>query len=147
MRDDGGDDVRDGRHVQRRRCLPPLGDDHAVRRRHLRRIHADAGADLRRRGCLPAVTTSLCDPYLCNTATTACRTTCTANTDCVSPNLCVNMSCGKLPRLRPARWRASALEFLRAGRLLRDGLHGHVRVVRAGGTMGTCTSFQRDRIR
>ena len=44
------------------------------------------------------------------------------------------MSCGKLPERRPVHdGEPVQLELLRAGRLLLDGLHGDVRVVRAGG--------------
>jgi len=48
-------------------------------------------------GICRSVTSALCDPYQCGSAT-ACKTTCTSTaTDCVSPNSCVSMSCGKLP--------------------------------------------------
>ena len=48
-------------------------------------------------GACRTVTSSLCDPYQCASAT-ACKTSCTtAAADCVAPNSCVSMSCGKLP--------------------------------------------------
>jgi Cellulose binding domain len=50
-------------------------------------------------GVCGTVTSTLCDPYQCGSAT-ACKTTCTSTAaDCVSPNSCVvaTMSCGKLP--------------------------------------------------
>jgi hypothetical protein len=45
--------------------------------------------------CKP-VTSSLCDPYGCNTIANACKTTCSASADCASPNTCAAGSCGKL---------------------------------------------------
>jgi hypothetical protein len=47
-------------------------------------------------GACKTVTSSLCDPYACNTATNACKTTCSTGTDCASPNTCAGSSCGKL---------------------------------------------------
>src|SRR4029079_8453917 len=44
--------------------------------------------------CRPA-TTSSCAPYTCGTG--ACKTMCTATSDCTSGNTCVAMSCGKIP--------------------------------------------------
>ena len=38
-----------------------------------------------------------CGTFLCDTATTSCKNTCKADTDCVSPNTCVNNSCGLKP--------------------------------------------------
>ena len=42
-----------------------------------------------------AGTNQSCVPYNCGA--TACLTTCTGNTNCVSPNVCAAMSCGKFP--------------------------------------------------
>jgi Cellulose binding domain len=46
-------------------------------------------------GTCVAATTASCDPYVCGTA--ACKTSCTANADCTSPNSCTAGSCGKKP--------------------------------------------------
>jgi len=42
----------------------------------------------------PAVT---CAPFKCKADNTGCATSCTMTNECVSPNSCVNMSCGKKP--------------------------------------------------
>ncbi|MBW2522994.1 MAG: hypothetical protein JRI23_02405 [Deltaproteobacteria bacterium] len=42
--------------------------------------------------CVPG-TPSPCSPYLCNSGGTACRTTCTLHTDCVSTHYCDGVSC------------------------------------------------------
>jgi hypothetical protein len=48
-------------------------------------------------GVCRSVTSTLCDPFQCASAT-ACKTACTtAAADCVAPNSCISMSCGKLP--------------------------------------------------
>jgi len=48
-------------------------------------------------GVCRSVTSTLCNPYQCASAT-ACKTSCTTTAaDCVAPNSCINMSCGKLP--------------------------------------------------
>ena len=132
----GGDQpVRHRRSVQRRRRVPQLRGQHHLRRRELHRARR-----CRRRGpatapaSCRAATTSPCTPYTCGTG--ACRTTCTATTQCTTGNTCVNSSCGKIPiggacpsgvncRLR--------LRVLRQQRLLQQRLHGHVHVVLADG--------------
>ena len=43
-----------------------------------------------------AGTTQMCDPFLCGTGGT-CKSTCAANTDCTTGNLCLMTSCGKKP--------------------------------------------------
>jgi Cellulose binding domain len=50
-------------------------------------------------GVCKSVTTSLCDPYGCDVANKSCKATCTATTDCASPNVCVTAtgSCGNKP--------------------------------------------------
>ena len=66
-----------------------------------------------------------------------CRTSCMTDADCVSPNTCVNNSCGKKPlgaRLR--RRRRMQFGDLRAGPVLLGRLHGDVQVVRGGGQRG-----------
>jgi hypothetical protein len=44
-------------------------------------------------GTCQAATSSMCDPYACGTG--ACRTTCTLDSHCVSPNTCIGGSCTK----------------------------------------------------
>src|SRR5262249_7303431 len=46
-------------------------------------------------GTCQAATTSMCDPFTCGTG--ACKTTCTADTDCVAPNICMGGVCTKRP--------------------------------------------------
>ncbi len=46
-------------------------------------------------GTCQAATTSMCDPFVCGTG--ACRTTCTVDGDCVSPNVCSAGVCTKRP--------------------------------------------------
>jgi len=46
-------------------------------------------------GTCQAATTSMCDPFTCGTG--ACKTTCTADADCVSPNICSTGVCTKRP--------------------------------------------------
>ena len=70
-----------------------------------------------------------CAPFSCNAS--KCFTQCTANTQCVSPNTCVKNSCG----LKDNGASCSATDrvqerVLRAGRLLRPGVHGGVQVLR-----------------
>jgi hypothetical protein len=50
-------------------------------------------------GVCKSVTTSLCDPYGCDATSKSCKATCTATTDCASPNVCVTAtgSCGNKP--------------------------------------------------
>ena len=47
-------------------------------------------------GACRTATSSACDPFLCG-ANSACSTTCSTSADCVSPNTCMTMSCGKKP--------------------------------------------------
>jgi hypothetical protein len=49
-------------------------------------------------GTCRAATTSSCNPYVCGT--TACKTTCTSNTDCLSPNVCTGATCGAASSLK-----------------------------------------------
>jgi hypothetical protein len=44
----------------------------------------------------PAMQGQSCAPYVCGT-TGQCKTTCTADADCIAPNTCSNGSCGKKP--------------------------------------------------
>ena len=46
-------------------------------------------------GTCQTATTSMCDPFVCGTG--ACRNTCSVDTDCVSPNVCVMGVCVKRP--------------------------------------------------
>jgi hypothetical protein len=50
-------------------------------------------------GVCKTVTASLCDPYGCDTANKVCKTICTVNGDCASPNTCITAtgSCGNKP--------------------------------------------------
>jgi hypothetical protein len=47
--------------------------------------------------CL-TVTTSSCNPYACGTG--VCRTSCTTNADCNSPNVCLGSTCAPNPNLK-----------------------------------------------
>ena len=59
----------------------------------------------------------------------------------MSPNSCVSMSCGKLPNGAACTTAGECnSNHLRAGRLLLDGLLRDLRVVRADGIAGTCSS-------
>jgi len=50
-------------------------------------------------GSCKTVTTSLCDPYACDTTNKVCKTTCASTTDCASPNTCTLPAgtCGQKP--------------------------------------------------
>ena len=94
-------------------------------------------------GCSGASTQS-CTPYQCATDGKTCRTSCMTDADCVSPNTCVNNSCGKKPlgaRLR--RRRRMQFRDLRAGTVLLGRLHGDVQVVRGGGQRGNLPKYPR----
>jgi Cellulose binding domain len=92
-------------------------------------------------GVCRAVTTSQCDPYLCNTATPACRTTCTANTDCVTTNLCVTGSCGKLADGQACTLASDcAHNFCAQGVCCGTACTGTCASCALAGTMGTCTA-------
>ena len=135
----------------RRRCRRRCGTDgmcngagacrfwatsHAVRGGDLRRVDADAAADLRRRGRLPSGHERRCAIRTCATPRRRpARRPAPPRADCVAPNICVSGSCGKL-RGRPAaaRWRATATHnFCAQGVCCSTACTGHLRVVRAGG--------------
>ena len=52
--------------------------------------------------CL-TVTSSSCSPFACGTG--VCRTTCTSNTDCLSPNVCLGSVCAPAPNLKVQYYR------------------------------------------
>ena len=125
--DDGGDDVRERRHLQRRRRLPQHAAGTACGGRELHRLDADIGADVRRRGRVPAADMSRVRLHVrdhghgagppARRAASASRRT-----------RCVAMSCGKMPigGLCPRGGRGVRVRHLRAGRLLQHRVHGDV---------------------
>jgi len=52
-------------------------------------------------GVCKTVTSTACNPYLCDTATPTCKTSCTTNADCVATNSCVSNMCGLLADGQP----------------------------------------------
>ena len=63
-----------------------------------------------------------------------CMVICANDADCVAPNSCINGSCGKKPIGATCGNAARVqLRVLRAGDLLRQGLHGHLPIVRGAG--------------
>ena len=95
-------------------------------------LDAHAGAHVQRHRHLPGGHhVHAATPYVCGTG--ACRTTCTVDGDCVSPNICSRGVCTKRPNGAACTAGERLRErHLRAGRLLRGGLHGDLQVVRAG---------------
>ena len=74
---------------------------------------------------------SSCFPFKCGTL--ACKSTCTADADCATPNVCNNGSCGLQSARRQLRRRRRLPErVLHPGRLLHDRLQRKLHVVRAG---------------
>ena len=124
-------ELRHRRHLQRRRRLP------AVRRgNQLRRRRACTGstftprARLQRHRHLSDRTTSTCGPFVCGAS--VCRTNCTVDADCVSPNICVRRRLHEAAQRRHLRRGHRLRErHLRAGHLLRDDVHRDLQVVRA----------------
>lgn len=87
--------------------------------------------------CRPA-TTAKCDPFTC--ATTACKATCTADADCVSPNVCTNGSCGKLPPGAACTTAASCVSgFCAQGVCCDTACTGTCQSCALAGTTGTCS--------
>jgi hypothetical protein len=54
-------------------------------------------------GTCQTVTSSSCSPFACGTG--VCRTTCTSNTDCLSPNVCLGSVCAPAPNLKVQYYR------------------------------------------
>jgi hypothetical protein len=102
-----------------------------VRGGELHGFDADVGAHVQRHGTCQTATTSMCDPFVCASAS-ACRMTCTVDADCVSPNICMGGVCTKRPNgATCSAGRRLRERHLRARRLLRDGVHRDLQVVRA----------------
>ena len=70
-------------------------------------------------GACRAGAINVCAPFLCSTTTNKCKTTCTADADCVSPIKCLGGSCGpKPPGAACGARRRVRFEALRRRRLL-----------------------------
>ena len=92
-------------------------------------------------GVCRSVTSSLCDPYLCDTAAAACKTTCATAADCVTTNLCVSNSCGKLADGQPCTMPSDcAHNFCQQGVCCGTACTAICASCALAGTMGTCTS-------
>jgi hypothetical protein len=91
-------------------------------------------------GVCRSVTSSLCDPYLCASAT-ACKTTCATAADCVSTNLCVGTSCGKLADGQPCTLASDcAHNFCAQGVCCATACSGTCVSCALTGTAGTCSA-------
>ena len=87
-------------------------------------------------GCSGA-TTLPCTPFQCAPDGKTCRTTCTSDADCVAPNSCVGGQLRQEADRRHLRQRRRVqLDVLRAGQVLRHGVHRDVPLVRGGGQRG-----------
>jgi len=92
-------------------------------------------------GVCRSVTSSLCDPYLCDTTAAKCKTTCTTAADCVTTNLCVTGSCGKLADGQPCAMASDcAHNFCQQGVCCGTACTGTCASCALPGTMGTCTA-------
>jgi len=92
-------------------------------------------------GVCRSVTSSLCDPYLCNTTTPTCRTTCATSADCVTTNSCVSMSCGKLADGQPCTMPGEcAHNFCQQGVCCATACAGTCASCALAGTVGTCAT-------
>ena len=93
-------------------------------------------------GACRTVTSSLCDPYQCASAT-ACKTSCTTGRRPTAwrPNSCISMSCGKLPIGAACTMAASATRTsARRACAARPPARGTARRARCRPRSGTCTS-------
>ncbi|HXJ23079.1 MAG TPA: cellulose binding domain-containing protein [Polyangia bacterium] len=87
--------------------------------------------------CRPA-TTAKCDPFTC--ASMACKATCSGDSDCVSPNVCNNGSCGKLPPGAACTAAASCVSgFCAQGVCCDTACTGTCLSCALSGTTGTCS--------
>ena len=91
-------------------------------------------------GTCQTTSASSCDPYVCG-ATAACRTACTSNADCTSPNSCVGGSCGKKPIGTTCAAAAECHSNLcEQGVCCATTCAGTCRSCALPGTVGTCAS-------
>jgi Cellulose binding domain len=94
-------------------------------------------------GNCKTVTSTVCDPFACNTNGT-CKTTCAANTDCTSPASCnlTTMSCGGLPTgTACATASLCASGFCVNGFCCNNVCTGTCTACNVTGSVGTCTSI------
>jgi hypothetical protein len=90
------------------------------------------------KGSCRTATTQMCDPFECGTG--VCKTTCTTNADCVSPNSCTGGSCGKLPPGSPcSAGTACQSGFCAQGVCCNTACTGTCLSCAVTGTPGTCT--------
>jgi hypothetical protein len=74
-------------------------------------------------GTCQTVSNSGCSPYACGTG--ACRTSCTGNADCLSPNVCIGSTCAPAPNLK--------VQYLAFDKIAGDqSVKPHFRVVNTG---------------
>jgi len=88
--------------------------------------------------CL-AATTSACDPFTCGTG--ACKTSCTADTDCVSPNVCMGSVCTKRPNGATCTANTDCANGICAqGICCATACTATCKSCALAGTLGTCTN-------
>jgi len=88
-------------------------------------------------GACGTATSDSCGAYMCNASGDSCRASCISNADCVGGAACVNGSCGPKPPGAACGAAGDCASGFCERRLLRDGLHRDVPVVRDRGQRGT----------
>jgi len=92
-------------------------------------------------GVCKTVTSVACNPYLCDTATPTCKTTCATNADCVATNSCVNNACGLLANGQPCTTaNQCATNICAQGYCCGTACSGTCVSCALSGNLGACTS-------
>jgi hypothetical protein len=94
-------------------------------------------------GNCKTVTSTLCDPFACDTTNNVCKTTCTVSTDCTAPSTCMGnpLTCGKLPIGATCTMsNACASGFCVNTVCCNNACTGICTVCNQTGSVGTCTS-------
>lgn len=92
-------------------------------------------------GTCQAAVTSSCGAFLCDTANGVCRVTCTADADCVSPNICNGGVCTKKPLGQTCATAAEcASGSCQQGVCCASSCTGTCRSCALTGSVGTCTN-------
>lgn len=82
-----------------------------------------------------------CSPFLCNASTNTCTSTCTRDEDCVSPNQCINGSCGRKSDGLPCSTSADCKSNVCAqGVCCAEECTGVCKSCAVDGALGTCTN-------
>jgi hypothetical protein len=91
-------------------------------------------------GTCPAPATQSCAPFMCG-ANGVCQTVCSKDAECVSPNTCINASCGKKP-LGGACTAAAECNsgFCEQGACCTTACPGTCKSCALAGTAGTCST-------